>query len=273
MEHQEHQEHQPHQPHVPHTPAAPKAIVINFDRRSFIAGIAAGILVLLAIGFFILLGLMISGKGFSAAKVLKKTADAAQPAAGDELAAADVKIPDITTDDYIRGDKNAAVSIVEYSDTECPFCKRFHDTLVQMIDASQGKVNWVYRSFPLASLHSKAPKEAEALECAGELGGNEGFWKYMDRMMAVTPSNDGLDAAQLPEIAKFVGMDSAKFQTCYDSGKFAEKVQKQYDDAIAAGGRGTPFSVLVGPDGTMVPLSGALPAEQIQSAIDGLLKS
>jgi protein-disulfide isomerase len=120
-------------------------------------------------------------------------------------------------------------------------------------------------------LHSKAPKEAEALECAGELGGNDGFWKFLDRLNEVTPGNDGLDPAQLPIIAKFVGINVDKFNTCYSSGKFAAKVQQQYDDAVKSGGRGTPYSVLVG-KGQQIPLSGALPQDQLQAAIDSLLK-
>jgi protein-disulfide isomerase len=82
----------------------------------------------------------------------------------------------ITSADHIRGNPNAPVKIVEYSDMECPFCKRFHPTMQQTVDEYDGKVAWVYRHFPLDSIHSKARSEAIATECAGELGGNDMFW-------------------------------------------------------------------------------------------------
>ena len=83
----------------------------------------------------------------------------------------------VTSEDHIRGDINAPVKIVEYSDTECPFCKRFHTTMQEVYNeyGKTGKVAWVYRHFPLDQLHSKARKEAEATECAAELGGNDKF--------------------------------------------------------------------------------------------------
>ena len=90
----------------------------------------------------------------------------------------------VTSKDHIRGNPNADITIVEYSDTECPFCKQFHQTMKQIIAeyGDSGKVAWVYRNFPLDQLHPKARKEAEALECANELGGNDKFWEYTDRL-------------------------------------------------------------------------------------------
>src|SRR5437868_3213524 len=87
-------------------------------------------------------------------------------------------IREVTSDDHILGNPNAPVVIVEYSDTECPFCKQFHTTLRRVMTeyGKDGKVAWVYRHFPIDSLHSKARKEAEALECANELGGSVKFW-------------------------------------------------------------------------------------------------
>ena len=95
----------------------------------------------------------------------------------------------ITAKDHIRGSADAEVIIVEYSDTECPFCKRFHETMKQIMAeySPSGKVAWVYRHFPLDSLHQKARTEAVALECASELGGNDAFWRYADRLFEITP--------------------------------------------------------------------------------------
>lgn len=165
----------------------------------------------------------------------------------------------ISNDDYVRGNRKAPIKIVEYADLECPFCKTFHNTLKQAVSAYGDDVAWVYRNAPLDQLHSKARKEAEALECAGDLGGNDVYWKYVDRLMELSPSNNGLDPAQLPKIAEYVGLNRSKFDSCLASGKFAERVQSQLDDAVQSGFQGTPFSILVVNDVPVAPISGALP--------------
>lgn len=176
----------------------------------------------------------------------------------------------ISASDHIRGNPNAPVKIVEYSDTECPFCKRFHPTMQQAIDeyGKNGKVAWVYRHFPLDSIHPKARKESEATECAGELGGNAKFWAYVDRLFEVTPSNNNLDPAELPKIAEYVGLDSDTFTTCLASGKYAEHIQDDLDNAIATGGTGTPWSIVVTESGKKYPLSGAQPYAAVKELIE-----
>lgn len=180
----------------------------------------------------------------------------------------------ITSDDHIRGSANAPVKIVEYSDTECPFCKRFHSTMQQVIDeyGKDGKVAWVYRHFPLDQLHPKARKESEATECAAELGGNDKFWAYLDRLMEVTPANNGLDPAELPKIAEYVGLDPVKFNACLSSGKYAQKIEEHVQNAIATGGNGTPWSIVVSKSGKKYPLSGAQPYDSVKQLIELALK-
>src|SRR3989344_572624 len=153
----------------------------------------------------------------------------------------------ISKDDHIRGNPDAPVKIVEYSDPECPFCKRFHDTMKQVMDeyGKTGKVAWVYRNFPLDQLHSKARNEAVAIECAGDQGGNDKFWAYSDRLYEVTPSNNGLDPAELPKIAQYVGLDVAKFNTCLASTKYDAHIEDDVQNATATGGNGTPWSIVV----------------------------
>lgn len=177
----------------------------------------------------------------------------------------DVTVREVTKDDHVRGDFNAPITLVEYSDTECPFCKRFHPTVKQLLDEYPGKVRWVYRHFPLTQIHPKAPREAEATECAGEQGK---FWEYIDRLFEVTPANNGLDDAELPKIAQHVGLDVAKFTSCLESGKYAKKVQADTQDAINSGGRGTPYSVIIDANGETTPVSGAVPYENLKSLID-----
>jgi len=105
----------------------------------------------------------------------------------------------ITGQDHIRGNIKAPVKIIEYSDTECPFCQRFHNTMLQITDeyVKNGQVAWIYRAFPLDELHSRARKEAEALECANKIGGVAKFWEYLDKIEEVSPLNNQLDPALL----------------------------------------------------------------------------
>lgn len=179
----------------------------------------------------------------------------------------------IGKEDHIRGNPNAPIKIVEYSDTECPFCKQFHQTMKQVMQeyGNNGKVAWVYRNFPLDQLHPKARKESEAIECAGEQGGNDKFWEYADRLYEITPSNNKLEESELPKIAQYIGLDVSKFNTCLSSGKFAKHVQDDVDNATATGGNGTPWSIVIDKNGKKYPLSGAQPITSIRQMIEGLL--
>ncbi len=185
----------------------------------------------------------------------------------------DVTIKPVTSADHILGNPDAPVVIVEYSDLECPFCKTFHTTLHQIMGeyGDGGRVAWVYRHFPLTQLHSKAVQEAEATECAAELGGNAGFWKFTDALFEATPSNNGLDLAQLPVIAKQVGLNVDAFSSCLSSGKYTSKVNQAYQDALATGGTGTPYSVVVSGKQRII-IEGAQSYAGVKSVIDSLLK-
>ena len=181
----------------------------------------------------------------------------------------------VDANDHILGNPNAELVIVEYSDTECPFCKQFHNTMKQVMNSygKDGDVAWVYRHFPIDQLHSKARKQAEATECAAEQGGNDTFWAFTNTLYERTPSNNGFDEKQLPVIAKDIGLDVAAFNTCLSSGKFAAKVEADYQDALKAGGRGTPYSLIITKkDGTKVPINGAQPYESLKGTLDLLLK-
>jgi protein-disulfide isomerase len=217
----------------------------------------------------VLAGLLIAGALYlsntKSAAVAKPVAQAAQTAG---------KIRPVSPNEHILGNPNAQVIIVEYSDTECPYCKQFQTTLHQVITdyGASGQVAWVYRYMPIAQLHPRSEKEAEAAECASQLGGESAFWKYLDEIYAVTPSNNGLDPAQLPKIAGDVGLNVSAFNSCLSSGKNAQIVQADYADGTQAGGNGTPFSVLVSTkDGTQTPIEGAYPYAQLKTMIDALL--
>ena len=190
----------------------------------------------------------------------------------------------VQSDDHVLGSRAAKVVIVEYSDFECPFCKMFHETMHQIIDeyGQSGEVAWVYRQSPLDILHSKARKESEASECAAELGANDAFWKFADKVFEITPSNDGLDigtynpggagggdAGKLSDIALETGLDKAAFEACLASGRHAERVQRDLDEVGAAGGGGTPHSILIVGD-EQIAVEGALPFESIPGQTPGM---
>jgi protein-disulfide isomerase len=176
--------------------------------------------------------------------------------------------------DHVLGSPDAELTIFEYSDTECPACKSFYKATKQIMNeyGKEGKVRWVYRHFPLDSRHDKARKEAEATECANELGGNEKFWEYLDRLYEITPSNNLLEPAKLFEIAAYVGINSDDFSKCLNSGRHAKKVEKDYQSGISAGVEGTPYSIIVAKNNDKFPLFGALPYEEFKLGIDQLLE-
>lgn len=198
---------------------------------------------------------------------------------------AEINMRPVTSADHILGNPNATIKIVEYSDTSCPYCKIFNTTMVKIMDeyGPSGKVAWVYRNWPLDKpdpngniLHKNAGNEAQALECAAGLGGNDKFWVFEKRFYEITPSvtsetPDGLDQKQLPEIAKFAGIDAVSFNDCLSSGRFKDKVEADYIDGINAGVVGTPYSIIITPSGSKIPLNGAQPYATVKGAIDTLL--
>lgn len=210
--------------------------------------------------------IVVAGILVALAVVLTRGGGGAKPVAavaGAEGAAAQQKpesipIMPVSARDHILGDPKSPIIIVEFSDTECPFCKVVHPTLQQLV--AEGGVAWVYRHAPIGGLHKKAESEGEALECAAELGGEQMFWTYLNELFAVTPSNDGLDPAMLPQLAQKLGLDMQQFSVCLGSGKYKERVESDLDDALAAGPGSTPWSVVMTADGkAQYPVSGAMP--------------
>lgn len=159
----------------------------------------------------------------------------------------DINLASINAKDHIIGNPDAPIVLVEYSDLECPACKFFHPIVIKAMDTygKAGKIAWVFRNFPIKELHPKASREAEAAECVNELGGNQKYWAFIDKIFEVTPANNGLDPAQLPVIASGVGIDKTKFNSCLDSGKYTALVASDYQSGVTAGVQGTPTSFLV----------------------------
>jgi len=182
------------------------------------------------------------------------------------------KIRPVDATDYVKGNPNAPILIVEYSDYDCPFCKNFHETMTRIMDeyGVGGKVAWVYRQFPLAQLHPNAERISQAALCVGELGGNDAFWKYSDLIFAERNINEPTNITKLPEYAVEVGVSKEALVACLDSGKHRETVNKSLQDGAQAGIQGTPQSfVIVG--NQMAQIEGAQPYAVVKQIIDNLL--
>jgi len=239
-------------------------------KAAFKAGLLAGLGVMFAIGFFVLLGMMLSDKDFSSDKkdnndnvIVDNTVTDVDNGAVDT----EISVAGLRDGDWVRGDKNAAVTIVEFSDIDCPFCTRFHDTMKQVMSDYSGDINWVYRHFPLTSLHPEAFKKAEAAECVGEQAGNDGFWTFLDNVFA---NNETL--AGISDVAGSIsGVNVSQFEECLDSGKYTSKVTSQSQEAQKAGARGTPYSVIIAGN-QKVAIPGALPYDSIKTTLDALVK-
>ncbi len=183
-------------------------------------------------------------------------------------------------DDPILGDKSAPVTIVEFSDYECPFCKRHFDQTHQELVKKYietGKVKLVFRDFPLSFHDPMATKEAVAANCAKEQGGDKKYFEFHDEIFKRTISNgNGLNDEKIQTIAKDLGLNTGKFTTCLSNQSQADEVKKDIADGAAAGVSGTP-AFLIGKttkdgkiEGDLVV--GAQPFAAFQAVIDPLLQ-
>ena len=179
----------------------------------------------------------------------------------------------VSASDHLKGSLSAPVKIIVYSDLECPYCKFFHFELMKAYQefGPSGQVAIIYRHFPIDSLHSKARKEAEASECVAEIGGNDKFWIFLDKLFTETPSNNGLDLKRLPALAEASGINVNAFQNCLDSNKYADKVGAGVLEAEKLGAQGTPFPIIVTSAGK-TPLGGFVKYEEFRSLITAGLK-
>lgn len=175
--------------------------------------------------------------------------------------------------DHILGNPDAPITIIEYSDFECPFCKRFHPTVIKLIENNKDNVRWVYRHFPLGFHNPGAQKQAEASECVAELNGNDAFWDYSHKLYARTKSNGkGFPLSNLRPLAEEIGVDGDAFSACLDSGKMTARVKEDIANGAMVGVTGTPAAFIVNKNGDAEFVAGALPLAKLQSIVDKLSK-
>ncbi len=184
------------------------------------------------------------------------------PAPSGQPSPAGLQTFSITESNHIRGDVNAPITLVEFSDFECPFCSRHYPTLNKILSDYRGKVRLVYKHFPLTQIHPNAQKAAEASECASEQGK---FWEYHDKIFE--NQSGGLSLEKFKQWAKDLKLESSKFDDCLNSGKFAKVVADDLQEGVEKGVSGTPGTFV---NGQLIV--GAVPYDTFKQAIDSLLQ-
>jgi protein-disulfide isomerase len=231
-------------------------------KTNFLLGFFSGMALIALIAFFALVAIVFGNKQeVNLAAQAQPTADAPQAQAAPTEEPAAAAVPAIDGDDYVFGNKNADVVIIEYTDFECPFCARHFETAQQIKKEYGNKIAFVTRHFPL-SFHPSAQKAAEASECAGDQGK---FWEMYEELFALNTAGT-MSVAEFKASAKSLGLNTSKFNKCLDNGTFAEKVKSQQAGGGLAGVSGTPATFINGQF-----ISGALPFENFKSIIDSLL--
>lgn len=174
--------------------------------------------------------------------------------------------------DYILGNPNAPIVMIEYSDYDCPFCKQFHSTMHQILDeyGVTGRLAWVYRQFPLIDLHPNAPVIAEAALCVGDLGGDSAFWTFSDAVFDSRAETEFTNVTKLPQFAAAAGVDQAAFTECVDSDRMMDTLKADMADGLAAGANGTPYTIIkVGNQEAVV--NGAQPYDVVKGIVENLI--
>jgi len=175
-------------------------------------------------------------------------------------------------DDPMKGDPNASITIVEFSDFQCPFCAKFHETTLPQIEQnyiSTGKVNFVYRDFPIQSIHPNAVTASLASECSDDQGK---FWEIHDMIFKNQRNWQGLEIAEsanlFKEYAIDIGLDMDEFDSCMTSGKHFEEIQNDLNDGRTYGVTGTPGFFVGNEKIGFTKLIGAQPYSSFQKVIE-----
>ena len=246
--------------------------IVLSPKASFVLGLVGGVLVLCTAGFFILLSLML--KGGSGITLGAAVAGAPSAAVAPSPSAAAAPAPDVvgdvkavTSDDHVQGPSNAALTLIEYSDFQCPYCSRFHPTMLQLMadPAYKGKIRWVFRHFPL-SFHPNAVPAANAAECASEQGK---FWEYADGLFN---AQDQEGDAFYGTLADKLGLNRGKFDSCYSAKKYNARITADQSSGSTAGVNGTPGTIIINKAGAKQLVPGAVPYEQLKAMVDSALQ-
>lgn len=180
--------------------------------------------------------------------------------------------PELSEDDHVRGNLDAKVVLVEYSDFECPYCAAAHANLEEVLaNYDQSQVAWVYRHYPL-SFHPHALDAAVGSECVANQAGNDAFWAYADSLAEYNRANGELSDEAIQEAATKAGVDLTEFNNCLENGDYAQEVTQELSGGSKAGVSGTPATIVFVDGKPQEMISGALPAAQFEAVIDSYLQ-
>ena len=176
----------------------------------------------------------------------------------------------VTPADRIIGNPEAPVVLVEYADIDSEYSKQFQAIMQQLMSeyAAGGKVAWVYRHFPLLDQHAGAASHAEAAECAGFLGDEDAFWRFIDALQSAAPGESQFPVEGYAGVARQLGLPEAEFETCLTDGRFTKKVYEDGENALRAGAKGAPYTVVLIDGQKPVGIQGALPYEDMKRVIE-----
>ena len=181
------------------------------------------------------------------------------------------KVAGVTEKDHVYGSMDAKVFVIEYSDFECPFCASFHPTAEEAAEEYGDDVAWVYRHFPLDTIHPNARPAAIASECVANLAGNDAFWSFAGEVFEDQETT--LTVAGLKSVAVDSGVDGEEYDTCISGDMAKDLVEESYQTGLEAGVTGTPGNFIMTNDGQTWVLPGAVPLESLRASIDEALSS
>ena len=172
---------------------------------------------------------------------------------------------------HIYGSPEAEFTLVEFSDLECGYCKRLHQTPKVLVEQAKGKINWEWHHFPLQFHDPIATTGAEAAECVGEIAGNTAFWAFTDQWFKNSQMN-GQGVESISSLAVSVGAEAKAFTECLNSGKYLPVIKKQIEKGIQLGVTGTPGTFVVdNTTGNRLLVKGAQPPQAFLEAIEKLV--
>ena len=205
-----------------------------------------------------------------------KPADNTAPAAGAEIKTmTQDEVKALKASSYFEWNKDAKISVYEFSDLECPFCIRQYKegTIKKVLEKFGDKVNTAFKNFPL-DFHKNAAKESEAALCVASIAGADKYVDFHNQIFEKTAGNgEGFSPDNLAPLAKTVGVDETKFKECFDWGKMADALKLDQDLGKKYGVTGTPGSVVVNNEtGKYVLIAGAYPFDEFETRINELLK-
>lgn len=179
----------------------------------------------------------------------------------------------VTPTDHLVGNPEASVVIIEYSDIDSEHGKALHATIAQLMTeyGPNNTVAWVYRHFPMTTIHAYSLRHAVAAECASSLGGQDAFWRFIDLANTIAPGALELNPKDYPSILRQLGIEEKAFEECLTAGKFTDKVREDAHNALESGAEGAPYVVILVKGANPIGINGSLPYEAMKQVLDKAL--